>query len=303
MNTQKLNILVDSSQRSNSSDATGDFNVFLTGGPYVVHEAKLRMLSMPLTTYNITSSNNTFYYIIYPQDPITPVVSVNVTIPEGRYSPTVLVDTLNDILAPLASSVGSLSISYNCAQPAFTLTATMGASGAESGQFTFDGTFIIALGFEFEGVGFGFFTATTTSLPTFINYNEYYKLCLTFLTNNVIAVNNNRSSVTFILENHLDIEDDCFGRKLFLSNAHYDSGGKCIIYDTPVQLQNFKISIRDADDEVVDFQGLNWWAVIELQVSSSTHLEKHYAAETFKGTPEPTRTVTPYSSKMPLWLR
>ncbi len=60
MHYERYNLLIDSSKRTNQAEPNTNFTVNLQSS-YKIKTARLKMASIPLTNYNITASNNSFY--------------------------------------------------------------------------------------------------------------------------------------------------------------------------------------------------------------------------------------------------
>ena len=60
MHYERYNLLIDSSKRSNQAESNTNFSVNLQSS-YKIKTARLKIASIPLTSYNITALNNSFY--------------------------------------------------------------------------------------------------------------------------------------------------------------------------------------------------------------------------------------------------
>lgn len=257
MNIEKINLMVDSSKRQNINETSTNFSVNLVN-PLFVQTARLKLCCIPLTYHNITEV--TIFYSI--SQTAGPVESYSFVIPSGRYSISDLLSTVNSYLASSASSTyGAVSLAYNYSSGVFTFTLVRGSGTAISGGLTISPSSLTTI-MGFTTLSGGFTVAST--LPTQLISSDYLKLSLTYLDGNVVNISHSQTSSTFIIENNIDWKSDSFGTKLIIQNPVQDTGGKNNTYTHPIQLQSFKVTIRDRNDNIIDLNGVDWWAMIEI---------------------------------------
>jgi hypothetical protein len=207
-----------------------NFNVNLQSS-YKISGCRLKIISIPLTYYNINSSNDTLVYTDsfggYP-----------IIITNGFYSITSLIAEVNQRIAQIG---GILNLAYNSNTGLFSLTqADNSIFYVTPGGYSF----FDALGFPTTGwASVGTYQANTVS-DVFIN-SDYLKLNINYLNTNSISINNINDNSTFLIELNTDIMTQKFGDTLFVQNNIDDSGGKQNTYDEPITLQNFTVSLCD----------------------------------------------------------
>ena len=291
MSYQNINFLIDSSKRQNASDGTTDFSCSLSNA-LKVRSCRLRECCVPLTFYNITSDNN---HLEYNVDWATPSY-FTFDIPPGRYTPVSLVSVVMEHFNTTNNALeGSYQMSYSDVTGKFTVVLTPGTVGEPT--FLMGGTLMAWLGFT-ELLLSHSYQISNSSPHGFIT-NDYLKLNLTYLDGGVLEVNNERHSATFIVENTIDFTEDYFGKKLFIQNPDADTGVKSHEFQEPITLQQFHISIRNSANEVLDLNGANWWAVVELHVETDTHPMTEYITNVLSKYATPIKRV---GTTIPPWL-
>ena len=264
MSYERYTLLIDSSKRQNQNEINTNFSVNLTNG-YKVKMARLKNACIPLTYYNITSSNNTITYICL--DSSDGAHTFSATLTPGCYNVYDLQSQINTLLQQNDATYGSLSITFNQYNCTYTLTASNFIPG-QFGIYIVPSQLMTDLGFINNSPGDFIAKPTLTSnSPTkFIN-TDYLKLSITYLDSNVINIDNNQTNTTFFLElPNNDGTDVYYGKNLYMANFADDTGAKNNIYTTPVSLQSFKVSLTDRYDNILNLNGVNWWAIIELIV-------------------------------------
>ena len=97
-----------------------------------------------------------------------------------------------------------------------------------------------------------------------------------------------------------------------ITNVNEDTGAKNNIYSTPIQLQSFKVTLSDKDNNIVDLNGYNWWSIIELIVivDSSTSIPSTLTQIVTPNDPNNTSYLnqiqaskTTVINNMPYWMR
>lgn len=257
MNIERINLMLDSSKRQNINEAPTNFSVNLVN-PLFVQTVRLKSCCIPLTYYNILEAS--MFYTI-PQT-TGPAESYSFIIPSGRYSISDLLASVNSYLASSASlTYGTVSLAYNYSSGVFTFTLVSGSGTAVNGGLTISPSNLTTI-MGFTNLSGGFTIAST--LPTQLISSDYLKLSLTYLDGNIVNISNSQTSSTFIIENNIDWKSDSFGTKLIIQNPVQDTGGKNNTYTHPIQLQTFKVTIRDRNDNIIDLNGVDWWAMVEV---------------------------------------
>ena len=278
----KINLLIDASHRMNHAESTTDFNVHLTTA-LKVRGVSLKTFCLPLCSHNITTSNNYMSFNIG----TSPPTIFSITLSPGKYTAASIVTAINEKLTLTLSDAGLFEIAYDEVRGKFTMTLLPEALTPENGLFFLTGTLTADLGFE-AGVP-NACNVSAIYFPKFLNTMEYFKLSLTYLDGNVMSIDNSQISTTFIIENHLDIADNYMFKKLFITNDTDNNGVKSHIYGEPITLQNFKVTLRNHNDEIVNLNGLNWYCILAIQTCEEQVFE---GIATGSG-----------KSSLPLWMR
>jgi hypothetical protein len=271
---ERFNLLIDSSKRTNKNETNTNFSVNLTNG-YNVKMARLKSACIPLTFYNITTNNNHMSYELF--DITITNHHFEFTIPVGRYSVQDLVDVINEKFdAQKTPEYGYLTLTFDDTTAKFAMTFT---AGTQTPALEFISNMCFVVKFEALVEFMGFYTnppndnlfgvnnvLTSVNVPSFIN-TDYMKLTINYLGSNLLDIDNNQNNTTFFLELDTDYQNDYFGKKLLVQNFGDDTGCKNNVYDVPIKLQNFKITLTDRNDNIVDLNGVDWWALIEIIVA------------------------------------
>ena len=285
-NLDRINLLIDSSHRTNLTETATDFSVSLTNG-IRVKMIRLKQCCIPLVFYNITESNNSFSWMI----PSALNAAYTITITPGKYTIYTLIIAMNTAFAVHALPYGSMSISYDEATGYFTTTFTPIPPVTDT--FITSGSLLVALGYDFlnndpiTAIG----SATTTAFSSLFCSHEYFKLSINYLDGSIRTINNYQLSTSFVIENNIDNIDDYMGKKLFITNSHEDTGAKNNMYDEALYLQNFRVSLRNHLDEIVSLNGVNWYCILEILAESEKPIITHQ-----------TTTKTTTTTHKPLWL-
>lgn len=266
---ERFNLLIDSERRTNKDEINTNFSVNLTNG-YQVKMARLKSACIPLTFYNITSNNNHLFYQLF--DSNISALNYEFSIPTGRYNVVDLVNVINQNFNNLQTvEYGYLTLSFNNNNGNFTFTFT---AGTQTPALEFIANMCFTIKFEPLLDFMGFYTTAinligvnnilvSTNNPTFIN-TDYIKLSLSYLDTTIINIDNHNSNSCFFLEMDTNFKDDYYGKALLIQNIANDTGSKNNVYDTPINLQNFKVTLTDKYDNILDLNGVDWWCMIEL---------------------------------------
>lgn len=251
-NYQRINLLIDSSQRQNSKDLSTNFKVNLLN-QYQVKLARLKIASIPTTFYNIRDEVNNFLELIVGGTQLL------VIIPPGRYSIYTLMNVLQQTLQ---ASNPTMTATFNNSTGKITIATNIGPSKV---AITPNSTLYPILGFDSSQLQNTPTMSTLVSMyPTSWASSEYLTLSINSLSTNSITIDNKGQNITFLLELQSDLNTDYFGKNNIISNDVEDSGLKNIVYDSPIPLQSFQVTLSDKSGNILDLNGINWWAVIEL---------------------------------------
>ena len=254
MHYQKYNLLIDSSRRSNIGEPNTDFNVYLKNS-YRVKNSKLKMASIPFTSYNIDATNDTFSYT-------STVGGFTVTLPHGYYSAQLIAERITLQIAA-APAGGTVIMIYDVATGLFRLyTSDVSLLLVSSGPLL--NPLLLFLGFPSSG-WFNTAPFIATSFCSNFFSTDYFKLNINYLNTNQISVDNINTNSTFIIEKNLTIYQS-FGDSVFIQNLVDDTGCKNNNYDEPIHLQNFRVSLTDKNNNLIDLNGIDWYCIIELVV-------------------------------------
>jgi hypothetical protein len=274
MSYQRFSLLIDSKKRQIKTESPSNFTVNLTNS-YAVKIARLKTGCIPLSSYNITSDNNLFSYNMLDASGVVHGFSFN--IPNGKYNVSDLSTTLNQKLQQQPQpQYGLLSVSFNFATGLFTITETPGPDSMpllylNTVTFTlntvplstFMGFIPSSPGAAISGINY---VLSSNAPPEFVNTN-YLKISLNNLSSGMLSIDNIQNNTTFFVELDNDYVSDYLGKNVLLLNYGDDSGGKNNVYTSPIHLQNFKVTLTDRDDKIVDLNGIDWWCVIELIIA------------------------------------
>lgn len=202
----------------------------------------IKSMSIPLSYYQITSRNNTFN-----MRDTGGAVTYTITLDDGVYSSTDIVTQLKTKLDATASSI-VFTVSLND----FTEKITIVGTAAFSLDFSVS-NYVDILGFENEAYA----SNTTIVAPNVMDLNRRYnsfniystKLSRgstkvntsSFQSSRLILVANNPSSTVFT--NYVYSNDD--------------NAGSIINYSNLEHLDTIDIEIRDNDNNVIDFNGVD----------------------------------------------
>ena len=285
MSHEKINLLIDSAQRTDESLDSMDFKVFLSN-PLVVQSVTLKSCAIPLFAENIASGLNDFSFQIL-------TYGVNeMTIPAGRYNPYSLINVLNVALTTFDSDAGNVRVSFQPASCTFMLTLIPQVGSPIGGGLTLGGNLLTYMGY-IDPNPFGAYNLISNTNPPLINHAPYYKICIDYLDGNFQCIDNNQHFATFFVEDTADYMTEQLGRVINIVNSNHDSGGKFNYYRESVKLQNFRICIRDSNDVQI-FAPVNWWCLIELHVLTETAIQSTYASQL---------ATTRSAPHLPLWMR
>lgn len=282
MTFESFNLLIDSSQRINQSESNTNFTVNLSRS-YNVKIARCKLANIPLTQYNITNANNTLQWVQYDTILLSNTF-YSLEIENGRYSTNSFIDKVNSTITTLG--LGNMVLNFNSNSGRFVFSMNLPHLEV---QLT-PTPIIITLGFPYSTEPYPVYrgvTLTSIVIPTAFINTDYLKLTIKYLNGSFVNINNNQNSSSFLLEiKDDDYQNTFFGKTVFIENIGIDNGGKSIVFDNPVKLQSFTVSLTDKDDNVLDLNGVDWWCNIELitinsptqpvQDITNTHLDPLY---------------------------
>jgi len=265
MNYERYNLLIDSSKRQNQAEPSSSFHVNLSNS-YLVKMARLKAAAIPQTWYNITASNNSFSYMFL--DDADGSHTYIITLNPGRYS---LIDILNNIVNQLSTQptdYGTLTLTYENTSGRFIFTAT-GFIPGQGGVYLRMSPLLLYMGFYTNQVNFFGTTIEATNPCALIEQEttNFVAISISYLDTCVITIDNNQHNSTFLLQTYSDINGSYFGQTVATENIADDSGGgKNNVYPSPVQLQNFQVTLTDRNNAQLDLNSYDWWCLIELIV-------------------------------------
>ena len=253
MHYERYNLLIDSSKRTNQAEPNTNFTVNLQSS-YKIKTARLKIASIPLTSYNITALNNSFYAS-------DNVGQFQIVIDVGFYSVNELLTQVNQ---QILSNGSFLVLSFSSSSGLFKLV--------ESDNSSFIINLVLAnplltyLGFPVSHNSSSPFYAT--SISQFIQA-DYLKLNINYLNTNQISIDNINSNSTFIIEKNTDFMTHSFGDMIFIQNTMEDSGSKNNVYADAINIQNFRVALCDKNNVALDLNNVDWYCIIELFVEKS----------------------------------
>lgn len=268
-----INLLIDSVDRQFTDDDTHDFTVSLAQG-FSIRQARLKSCCVPLTWYNITDSNNTISFSLDTTD--NGLEQHTITISTGFYTSDLLITTLTAaFVAVNTNNAGTVELVYDNTAPAgknLSIQLTPGARLKPTGTGTpvlilWNNPLPRYLGFADDDNESDGPDITAVNVPQWYN-TDYLKLCITYLDGEYRSINNRHNGMSFLLELDVDDKQVYWGRKMMIKSGsrQEDGGGKQLVYHTPIRLQQFRVRILDRNEQAVDLNGADWWALIELEV-------------------------------------
>ena len=280
-NYQRINLLIDSSQRQNASDSNTNFSVNLTNG-YQVKMARLKKACVPMTYYNITLSNNLLKLGLAP-DPS--VYNITTVVPIGRWSIADLCSHIQTIL------IGILPYFVAIYTPQTGMISLQNSGGGLQFNIMSGSSIAPVLGFTLAQLDGATSFINNGAVPSSLVNTDYLTLTLDRLSTTAITVNNQGNNLTFFLELTTDVNTDYFGRKELISNNDEDNGLKNNIYDNPINLQSFKVNLCDRNGNIINLNSVDWWAIIEMIVVDISQIGVGNASQ-FPPVPSITTNIT-----------
>lgn len=273
MEYQRYSLLIDSKKRQNQAEQNTNFTVNLNN-LYNIKVARLKSGCIPLSYYNIDETNNIMSYSL--ADLSGTFHSFSFTIPNGRYNQDSIMTTINNKFQQQPNQeFGTLNLTYNKINGVFTITETPGPNSMpliylETVTFTLDNLPLSNfLGFTpspFSVINGINYVATSSVAPNFVN-TDYLKITLNNLSSGLLNIDNSPNNTTFIVEVDNDYSIDYLGKNISILNYGEDTGCKNNVYNFPIQLQNFKVTLTDRNDRIVNLHGVDWWCIVELIVA------------------------------------
>lgn len=275
----RKNLFIDSSLRQNTSESNTNFTVSLNTS-YNIKLARFKKACIPLTYYNLTSSNNVLVLQFSTSGTVT------VTVPVGRYN---LRDLCTYIQTTVQATVATFTVGLSSQTGKVSVNDT-----AQNVSIGFASTIFILLGFVAVQLSNTPTVSTVTANNASPLYNtDYLTLSLQYLNGNAISINNQGNNITFLLEMDQDATNYYFGMNQMVGNIGDDAGMKNIVYDSAVTLQNFKVTLCDRNGTNLNLNGVDWWAIIELIIETK---------DTYQ-LPPPTQYVPPNDPTNPTYLQ
>ena len=253
----RLNLLIDTANRQNTSQTSTNFDVMLASS-YKVKVARLKQICIPLTNFNITSANNTLKVAL--ADGGGGFTSLTITLDNGRYTITDLYDAINTQLTAGFAGTSIEFLNYNG-------KTKLTGDGTNNIKIRSASLLATQLGFADDQIDVDASSVTSTNPTSFLD-PEYFKLSIDILTSNTQTIDTNGSSLSFLVEIPDDNTINYYGKRVQVENIVDDNGLKNNVYDNPITLQKFKVILADQDNNTVDLNNANWWAVIELIIQT-----------------------------------
>jgi len=249
----KTSLIIDSRDKQISSHTTTDFHVVLSKKIQVV-KASLKSFHMSVGWYNITSDNNQFR-ITYP----TISTEHTLTIATGRY-------TINEIVASLQAELTDTAlVPLQVTRDPSTGIVTLTTQGSFF-DVNYLGSLDQVLGFT---AGYTDTNVATAQTQPQINEPEYLKLQIDCFPNNSITVDNDQNNYTFVVPlSNLDPSTVAGDHLNFFSDSSFQQE---LVYDSPIDVQSFRVRLLDRNGTTIDNNGANWYCVLDLELKHETH--------------------------------
>lgn len=247
-------LIIDSRDREISSQTTTDFSIVLNVKLNNITKVSLKGFQIKLGWYNITSANNVFS-IYHPglNDTYT------WTITPGRYNSATLVSLVASYIQGLVQ----------VDDPTFTLTPSI---DSYTGLITLEGnqdfdivneqSLELVLGYPDTTTLTGTDSYTTTNLPK-LNEPTFLKLQIDTIPGSNVVIGDKMNNFTFGIPLNVS-ESATFNDVLTFNNNEQFEHSLCF-RENPINLQSFRVSLRDADDEIIDNHGLDWFVMLEVE--------------------------------------
>lgn len=237
-------LVIDSSKRDNTSESTTDFQVNLRR-PIPFKTIKLESIRIPLTWYNITSSNNSFT--------LDDGTEYNLTVTSGRYH------TLNDLLDVMQDVIRTATSdsSFTVVQHSRTGRVTISATG----NFTIEYSALMGLlGMPSGSPLSGASSYTLTRVPSFYSIDKYIMLKIDRLEGHIEHINNLQDASSFVVQLP-NISHLIFGEDLVLDNNTDD---QMIFEKGTQQLSSFRVQLYDSTNTLLDLNNNDMSIILRL---------------------------------------
>lgn len=235
-------LVVDSSKRNSTQSSATNFKINLAQ-PMNVKGLKLQNFQIPLTWYNITSSNGSF--------------SVN-------YSSTQYDMSLSGRYTSMLSLLIEIKTNLD-AQTGLTFTVSQSNTGkiTVSAGSSFDLIFSSGNLWDILGLNSGQTLTGKSSyvfdyVPKLYSLDKYLMLKMDYLEGNVEHINNLQDATTFIIDlpNCFELT---FGETVKMNS---EADQKIIYFKNPVNIQSFNVSLHNQDNEVIDLNNNDWFMTL-----------------------------------------
>ena len=244
-------IQVDSEDRTNTSVGISDFAIQLGSNIRFNQNrryfCRLENVKIPITFYNINSNYNTLNFNEF--DGVT-IDTNTATIPVGNY-------TISDLIAELATRMNAASTDSN------TYVITYDAiTGKVNIAFSGGSTTVTILSTSTLNPAIGFSTTTSQVISTNVDgdnvatvqFIRYLKIITRLPVNNYYNTNTRQAVLLRVpitmTRYQFDFYENDNGYLLQLSN--------------PDTLKELEFQIRDRNDNIIEFNGVNWSAELVL---------------------------------------
>jgi hypothetical protein len=232
ISNQSINLFVDSSKRAFYTKSSTDFRINMTL-PIKCSKIILESFNIPLTWYNINSSNNTIS-IIYAGD-------TYIYNPVGRY--TEIESLLADIKNYFDTETEDEFIFSQGDNGKLTITA------GTNFQIVFvSGELWDILGCSSSQTLTGQTSYTFSNCPKFYSLDKYIMIKIDYLDGQIEHINNIQDSSTFIVQLP-NLYSKIFGEMIEWININNSNS---LILNSPISLQSFNIGVYNQDNELID---------------------------------------------------
>ena len=244
-------VVFDSRDRAKSTDSATDFLVHLKKPLKHCKEVELKEVILPWTMYNISASkaNHQLSFKEFGLDAAT------ITIADGQYGVVSLCSAIETAMDTASLASQTFTVTYN------TNTMKVGITASTVAFILYGSDSIQTTGLEQE---LGFLLETTSNLantsdnvPKILS-PEYVLLSIDFIADNVNTLDPNKNA-SFVLSSNLNASSDVGGTVLHLTA---ESTFKQVIKHLDVNLQHFRISLRDEQNVLLDLNGCDWSLIL-----------------------------------------
>lgn len=239
----KKTIILDSRNRLRGTSTNFDINV---NPPIPFTSIKLKSFHIPVSWYNITTSNNTFTVE-------QTSIEYNVVVAVGRYTMTQLLSSLKSGLDTATSST------FTCTRDDKTGLITI--TNTVPTNFIIKSTGLLEeyLGFTTEQTG----AATYTSSKVSKMYDpDYIVMSLSNVHNNVRHLDNNSEHGTFVISiDNLDSDTEIGTIKYNNKDDDIDQ----VQLSTQQLFSNVSVYLFDKDHKELELNGSEWVGIIEIK--------------------------------------